>query len=271
MKAKAKKNRANTNRVEDFESYYKGLYGDRWLTIKESLLHDGQKIQLASPFIPTPLEPYELDPASLYVARCLDVQPGETVLDLCSAPGGKSLCLLYLTKGDIELSCNELSLTRFKRLKRVMREHLPEDVYQKIRFSNRDGQRWGLQHAESYDRVLLDAPCSGERHLLENKKELSLWSLKRAKGLHQRQVALLCAAFDSLRPGGRLIYSTCSLNPLENDKTIEVLLKKRSQAKSRPLPHDVPAGAEPTTYGTLILPLETKWGPMFCAKISKDS
>ncbi len=181
------------------------------------------------------LDHYLLDPASLWPAKALEVQPGEQVADLCAAPGGKSLALLFdlverfglSAITDFRLLCSDQSLARIKRLKSVLRTYLPPEVLDRVEVFHRDASRWGLYESDVYDRVLVDAPCSGERHLLQQPKELKKWSKARSRHLTQRQVALLCSALQILKPGGRLVYSTCTVSPLENDSVIEQFQKKR--------------------------------------------
>ncbi len=114
-----------------------------------------------------------------------------------------------------------------------------------------DASRWGLSKTEEFDRILVDAPCSGERHLLKKPLELARWSLKGSKGLVVRQHALLCSALDCLKPGGRLVYSTCSIQPAENDGVIE-RLKKSREGEFEVERVAAPIG-EPTANGWIIL------------------
>lgn len=268
---KAKKKDLQREQVrgeEAFDRYYGEFYGEGWPNLKKALLEDVDKVSLESPFEEKPSQNYELDQASTLVPTQLDFFEADRVLDMCAAPGGKSLCMLYGSKGKIELTCNELSLPRFKRLKAVMRDHLPRDLYESIRFMKTDGSRLGLKFKEEFDHVLLDAPCSGERHLLKTPSELKQWTAKRGKGLQQRQVALICSGFDCLKPGGTLVYSTCSIHALENDGVIAKLLKKRKHAESLDITFDEGIITE---YGRLILPLQKKWGPIYTAKIRKQA
>ncbi len=281
------KNKNKPQGAQLFDEFHKKLYGaELWPKLKEALLANNLKVSLLNPFdekseVVSDAEDisgvkvsaqslsghYELDPASVVVVTALDLNEGDRVLDLCAAPGGKALSLMYRAKGRIELTCNELSLPRFKRLRSVLRDHLPQDIYETIHFKKSDGSRFGLFNKEAFDQVLLDAPCSGERHLLHSKSDLDVWTEKRAKGLHQRQVALICSGFDCLKPGGSLVYSTCSINPLENDAVIEKLLKKRPQAEIQKL--EMTYGTD-TELGHLILPLEKNWGPIYVAKVKKS-
>jgi 16S rRNA C967 or C1407 C5-methylase (RsmB/RsmF family) len=144
-----------------------------------------------------------------------------------------------------------------------------------LRVTNHDGSRWGLHEKGVYDLVMVDAPCSGERHLLESEKDMAVWSIARSRGLAHRQHALLCAALDAARVGRRIVYSTCALATNENDGVIQYFLKKRGdRAKvirpALPAADDLALHPETTEFGWQIMP-DTSGGagPMYCCAIEK--
>lgn len=265
--------------AEGFESYYQGLYKDQWEKIRLSLKNEVHKIKLVSPFSDfTPESLYELDEASVWTARALDLKPGERFLDMCAAPGGKSLTIISSVLGEGEFYLNDMSHDRVHRLKRVLREHLPESLQDRYFVTCRDASRWGQHEPEAFDAILLDAPCSGERHLLDHPRELQNWSPQRGKGLAQRQYSLLCSAAQSLKRGGRLIYSTCTLNTLENDGVISRFSERKPgilsvdpNLKSHLL--QMTQGQDfflETEYGFMIRPdLHGNRGPMYLSKLIK--
>jgi 16S rRNA C967 or C1407 C5-methylase (RsmB/RsmF family) len=208
---------------------------------------------------------YVMDPASYWAAKALEVQPDDQVLDMCAAPGGKSLILAEaLFHGSGELTANEMSETRRERLKKVIQQYIPRDVRDRIWVTGKDGGKFALTHKQKFDRILVDAPCSGERHLFETVKELEEWKPSRSEKLAQRQYALLTAALLACRPGGRIVYSTCSISNLENDLVIEKLLKKKEdqfQVLETALPPR--AGAEKTKHGIQMWPDKCEAGPIY--------
>jgi len=215
---------------------------------------------------------YQMDFASVVAACCLGVVEGDRVLDLCAAPGGKSLVLAELAGPSGFVVCNEASAARRGRLARVIRDYVPEDRMECIKITGHDATQWkrtarGPQ-LRGFDAVLLDAPCSSERHLLHDPKELAMWTPKRTRQNAKRQFDILLQAIQLVKPAGRLLYSTCSISPLENDELIEKLLKKRS-ALIQVAPSDiwplspVALGAEVTTYGFMFYPDTSDWGPMY--------
>lgn len=287
---------------EGFEKFYSEIYGDRWQNLRAALL--AAVVQVARPnafaqnsqAIPPDLasmtidgrrafrleagvrfQPqvdaqgllshYIMDPASIFAAAALEVRSGDDVLDLCAAPGGKSLILAEALGDRGHLTCNELSDRRRARLRAVLEDYLPREMRERVRVTGHDGSKWCLHETEAFDRILLDAPCSGERHLLENPEELKLWSPARSKNLAVRQYALLASAHAVVRRGGRIVYSTCSISPLENDAVVARLLKKRSgEVELRRRSLDV---GEATEHGWMILPDQSGFGPIYHAILER--
>ncbi|MBR5927061.1 MAG: RsmB/NOP family class I SAM-dependent RNA methyltransferase, partial [Spirochaetia bacterium] len=126
---------------------------------------------------------------------------------------------------------------------------------------------WGLYQKDMYDRVLLDAPCSSERHVLSSPYYLAQWTPARTKQLAIRQFAMLAAALDAAKAGGRIVYSTCSISPLENDGVVEKLFKKRKGLFD--IVELEPEIGEKTKYGIQILPDTAGAGPIYYCCLEK--
>ncbi|MDC7225798.1 MAG: RsmB/NOP family class I SAM-dependent RNA methyltransferase [Spirochaetales bacterium] len=254
-----------------FEDYYSEIYKERWDALKSGLLADADGYSISDGL----LKPYYLDMASAAAARTLDVHPGDDVLDMCAAPGGKTLLLALALKGSGSLNSNDRSSDRRRRLKDVIENHLPTEVRENIRVTGHDATRWGLHEKDCYDRVLLDAPCSSEEHVLKSPAHLNRWSPSRTKQLSIQAHAMLAAAVDAVKPGGTILYSTCALSPLENDGVIAKLLKKRSdkvciETISPDSENLSGLNAETTDYGLHILPdRNSGYGPIFMARLKK--
>ncbi|HHX15158.1 MAG TPA: RsmB/NOP family class I SAM-dependent RNA methyltransferase [Fibrobacter sp.] len=251
----------------DFFDFYSRHYGDRWPLLLEAFLEKTNSIKLQ---FSDSLEPYFLDEASQFAAQCLEVEPGMSVLDMCAAPGGKSLVLASTLAGEGTLQCNDRSPERRIRLQHALENTLPADWRSIIKVTGYDASRFGLHCKESYDRILLDAPCSSERHVVQSPKHLAQWSEKRTKRLSIEQGSLLASAVDALSVGGVVVYSTCALSPLENDAVVQKIMKKR-KGKIRLMEISLGfEGAERTEFGVHILPDRCKGrGPIFCAKLEK--
>ncbi|KAK9766814.1 5-methylcytosine rRNA methyltransferase nsun4 [Basidiobolus ranarum] len=213
---------------------------------------------------------YLLDAGSVLATEALDVQPGEHILDMCASPGGKSLCILQRMGGIIggHLTCNEPSATRRKTLGRVMAEYIPKNFGVEITITGEEGWKFLYFGLDRYDKVLVDAPCSSDRHILHDASELKLWTPSRTKNLAKRQFALLQSALKVVKPGGIIVYSTCTLSELENDEIIERTLKK-SKVPFEVIHEDWSFG-EKTKHGWICLPdTANGFGPLYFAKLKK--
>jgi len=249
-----------------FENYYESLFGDRWPPLRESLLLPAASV----PYSDGLLKPYTLDRASVLAALSLRLPASGIILDACAAPGGKGLVLSSRMSGETRLLCNELSAERRRRLKNTLNEHLAEEKLRQVSVSGFDAASLGGRKSEWYrfDAILLDAPCSSERHVIQSPKALAEWTEARPRFLSRRQWSLLSAAFLLLKPGGSLVYATCALSPTENDGPVSRLLVKYVRAIELDEP-DFTEG-EKTKYGRLILPdASDGMGPMYVARFKK--
>jgi 16S rRNA C967 or C1407 C5-methylase (RsmB/RsmF family) len=284
-----------------FDRWFAARYGDRWPALLAAMkVTDGQVARI-NPFAhpaaveallgalqPTalsgcsaggPLPPpardgaglcthYNLDAASVRVARALPIADGARILDLCAAPGGKSL-ILAERMGSGELVANELSAARRGRLKLTLSDYLPPDLRERVRVTGHDATRWSLYERDAYDGILLDAPCSSEAHLVRQPALLADWSPARSRQLAMRQYAMLAAALDAVRTGGFILYATCSISAEENDGVVARLLERRAGRVECCRP-DWQTG-EATEHGQALLPDTTGEGPMYAALLRRVS
>ena len=148
----------------------------------------------------------------------LNPKPGEKVLDLTAAPGSKTtqMCAMMENKGYI--LANELDKLRCERLK----YNIEKQGAKIVEVINQRGEKVGDNHKEEFDKVLLDAPCSGEgRFLGNNVSTYRNWSIKNVIQLSKLQKKLLKSAYEALKPNGIMVYSTCTLNKEENEKVLD--------------------------------------------------
>lgn len=225
----AKKNQNRADRgAAGFDAYYRELFGVRWDSLKAAL----QKESVPLPYsVSKDAKTYYLDRASIFAAYSLPLKNASRILDLCAAPGGKTLVLASLMEENASLTANERSFERKCRLVKVCGECLTEPLKPRVTVTCSDGALWCKSMSECFDRILLDAPCSSERHVLNDKKYLSQWSPARIKTLSMEQWALLSSAYRLLCRDGVLLYSTCALSQKENDSVAERLLKKFDDAE----------------------------------------
>jgi 16S rRNA (cytosine1407-C5)-methyltransferase len=249
-----------------FESYYSSIYGKRWNALRGSLLQKSVPIPYGNGLI----KPYVLDRASVLAAQSLRL-PGEgPILDACAAPGRKSLVIASRMGPRSTLLSNELSGERRRRLDKILDEHLPPELRGRVIVSGFDAAAAGGRKEEHnrFAGILLDAPCSSERHVIAGEKALAEWTHARPRFLARRQWALLSSAFLLLQPGGSLVYATCALSPEENDGVVSRLFEKYRDTVL-PDPPDFYEGEE-TTYGRIILPDTCHgMGPIYVARFRK--
>ena len=249
-----------------FDEHYQNLFDDRWPQLRESLLLPAA----SSPYGEGLKKPYMMDRASVLAANSLRLPPAGIILDACAAPGGKSLVTASRMPEEVRLLSNELSGERRRRLVNVLDEYLDEKKRSRVTVSGFDAGKLGGQKAEwkRFDAIVLDVPCSSERHVIQSPKALAEWKPGRPRSLSIRQWALLSAAFLLLKPGGSLVYITCALTPEENDGPVSRLLSKYGSETELDEP-DFTIG-EMTKYGRLILPdTSDGMGPMYVARLRK--
>lgn len=193
---------------------------------------------------------------------------------MCAAPGGKAMAMLRLflschPEDTFEFTLNERSAARRARLQRVIHDSLPADARVSLRVTSHDARRWGLHEQNQYDIVMLDVPCSSERHLVHDPKSLQLWSPRRSKRLAMDAYAMLAAGLSALKAGGSLLYLTCALSPLENETVIMKAVERRGTEFTVLAPPTL-TGAEPRRYGSIVLPDGAAGrGPLFATLIQK--
>jgi 16S rRNA (cytosine1407-C5)-methyltransferase len=160
--------------------------------------------------------------ASQLPALVLDPQPGERVLDLCAAPGSKTGQLVGLMEGRGDLVAVEKARPRYYR----MVANLRDQGVRNARSVLGSGTGYWHREPEVFDRVLLDAPCSTEgRFRADNPETTRYWSERKIKEMRALQERLLFGAVQCLRPGGSLVYSTCTFAPEENEAVIDRALR----------------------------------------------
>lgn len=214
---------------------------------------------------------WNLDAASVLSAHLLDVQPNDCVLDLCAAPGGKSVALTQLIFPHLHsaaspcgapagrgcLHANELDYSRNKRLAANLWSYPPGSLFETnaVRVLRLDGSDARAVTKfpcgpGGYDRVLLDAPCSSKRHIIHAHvkasaggriaDEIVRWRRRTSKSLAKVQVNLLMTALRAVKVGGRVMYSACSIDIGENDGVVDKMLSVVEEDKKKiGLPWDV--------------------------------
>lgn len=240
---------------------------------------------------PTPLGPveiqshYMIDGASVLAVLALDVRVGDDCADYCAAPGGKSLAALMTLKPNT-LLCNDLSSSRSSKMKRIFKQYLPDIGYIRstLRTSVEKAER--MVHPDSYDKILVDVPCSNDRTSVET-LDNNIFKRTRTEErleLPTKQTAILMAALKSLKPNGSVVYSTCTLSPIENDGVVQRALIQLLEEgwQSKYVVMDLREAFRPFRglfkfntkfkYGQQIMPsIMSNFGPMYICKIKRVS
>ena len=175
---------------------------------------------------------YLQDPSAMSAAALLDPQPGERILDLAAAPGGKTTQLAALMKGQGLLVANEIKTKRLN--------HLVVNVERwgagNVVVTNETPERLADHFGAAFDRVIVDAPCSGEGMFRKDLGARADWSMEMVAGCAVRQGNILQVAAHLVRPGGHLLYSTCTFAPEEDEGVIARFVQKHPDFEVELLP-----------------------------------
>ncbi|RWS03221.1 5-methylcytosine rRNA methyltransferase NSUN4-like protein, partial [Dinothrombium tinctorium] len=170
---------------------------------------------------------YLLDGASVLPVLALDVNVKDTVADFCAAPGGKALSLMLTFKPSL-LFCNDKSAARLSRLKSVFKSYIPDlaSLSGIVQFAEEDAKI--LYKSHKFDKILVDVPCTNDRVSVTEDENNWFKSarMKERIALPQNQMEILVSGMKALKPGGTLVYSTCSLSPIQNDGVVHMALKQ---------------------------------------------
>lgn len=175
---------------------------------------------------------YIMDSSSLLIHYFLDIKDGFNILDLCAAPGGKTISI-SLKNPNCNIISNDISMSRIL----SMRENLERLGIVNVSLSCINPAKLNLKYKNTFDIIILDAPCSGSSMFRKNEFSKLDWSIEKVNKCVSTQKELIQIAFNLLKPGGILSYSTCSFSYEENEGVILDFLSKESTAKLINLPH----------------------------------
>ena len=190
--------------------------------IKNGFYYDGEKESPAKhPYYFAGLY-YLQEPSAMTPADRLPVEPGDRVLDVCAAPGGKATELGAKLQGSGLLVANDISNSRAKGLLKNLELF---GIGNMLVLSEEPGKLTGY-FREYFDKILIDAPCSGEGMFRKDPKMMKAWEEHGPEFFSRLQRSIVTQAAEMLRPGGMLLYSTCTFDALENEGTIAYLMEK---------------------------------------------
>jgi len=162
---------------------------------------------------------FSQEASSMIPAVVLDPKPNMLVLDMAAAPGGKTTQIAQYMKNEGCIIANDVKVDRLN----ILISNLQRCGVLIARVTMKDG-RFFRRFKDKFDRVLLDAPCSNVGMIRKNFKYLKMWRLKDVISLSRLQKELIMAGYQALKPGGILVYATCTLDPLENEEVINHLI-----------------------------------------------
>ncbi|WP_334328676.1 RsmF rRNA methyltransferase first C-terminal domain-containing protein [Companilactobacillus sp. HBUAS59699] len=168
---------------------------------------------------------YSQEPSAMYVAEVLDPKETDKVLDLCAAPGSKSTYIATKMNAHGLLVTNEINNKRA----RVLSSNIERMGITNAVVTNNSPKDFEKKFEGYFDRILVDAPCSGEGMFRKDPESVQYWSLDYVEQCANRQRHILDSAFKLLKPGGTLVYSTCTFSPEENEENIDYFLNQHSE------------------------------------------
>ena len=164
---------------------------------------------------------YLQEASAMSAVALLEPQPGERICDLCAAPGGKTTQIAGRMQGEGFLLCNEINPKRAK----ILSRNIERMGVANALVTNEHPQNLAKRYADYFDRVLIDAPCSGEGMFRKEEAAVTDWSQETVEMCARRQAEILHSGAQLVRPGGRLVYSTCTFAPEENEQAIAHFLE----------------------------------------------
>jgi tRNA (cytosine49-C5)-methyltransferase len=167
---------------------------------------------------------YVQEISSMLPVLALDVRPGDFVLDLCASPGSKTTQMAARMENKGTIIANDIKLDRVK----ILNANLERCGVANVVVCRNDGVGLCTRMAKrgfKFDKILLDAPCSGEGTLRSSPKTFKMWNLKVVKKLSREQKKLFASCVGCLRAGGEIVYSTCTHSPEENEGVVDFALK----------------------------------------------
>ena len=209
---------------------------------------------------------YIQEPSAMCVVEVADPKPGEYVLDLCAAPGGKSTQIAGRMAGEGLLVCNEIVPNRAK----ILSQNIERLGIKNAVVLNHSPQELETRFVSFFDRIVVDAPCSGEGMFHKEEAALTEWSPENVEMCAKRQKEILACAVNMLCPGGVLVYSTCTFAPAEDEEMVDWLLKTYPELELLPIDTQALGISEGSLPGTgRIWPHMQRGEGHFVARVKK--
>ncbi len=219
----------------EFESRWEAEFGEvprpiPW--VKGGYYYDGSAVRPGHSIAFAQGLFYIQDPSAMYPAAAAEPEPGMRVLDLCSAPGGKAIQMASRMAGRGILYCNDISGSRIKALIRNLEQFGVRNAV----VLNESPDKLAPAFRGYFDVVVTDVPCSGEGMFRKDRGSVNEWDRHGSERLSGLQLSILSGAAEMTKPGGRIIYSTCTYAPEEDEMVLEAFLRSNPEFVMEPLP-----------------------------------
>lgn len=233
------------------------------------------------------LSHFLMDGASVLPPLMLNVQPGDHVFDACAAPGGKSLLLLQTHLPKVLVS-NDIQESRCNRIRKIMDQYIYDfnTRWNNHRCVIRKEDARDCLEFEAYDKILVDVPCTTDRHAvnIDDNNIFKSTRIKERLRMPELQAGILQNCIRLLKPGGSLVYSTCSLSPIQNDGVVHMALSNVFKDHGITMTiNDLSLAVQPFNsimkfehpkglkYGQMVIPfLPSNFGPMYFCKLTRN-
>jgi len=163
---------------------------------------------------------FSQEASSMIPPVVMNPEPGMKVLDIAAAPGAKTTQIAQYMENEGCIVANDVKHSRIN----ILISNLQKCGVLIAKVTDKDGRFFG-RFGERFDAVLVDAPCSNMGMIRKNYKNIKLWRLRDCYGLSRLQKELLVAAYKAVKPGGVVVYSTCTLEPMENEEVVDYILR----------------------------------------------
>lgn len=175
---------------------------------------------------------YFQEASAMCAGEALPVNEGDFILDLCAAPGGKSTHIAQKLSGTGLLVSNEIN----KKRAGILSENIERMGFKNVIVTNESPEKLEVHFPHFFDKIVVDAPCSGEGMFRKEPQAVTEWSVAHTESCAERQRHILKSAIKMLKPGGYIVYSTCTFAPCENEETIAYILENFPEFKLCEIP-----------------------------------
>lgn len=209
---------------------------------------------------------YIQEPSAMTPAMAANIKPGDRVLDLCAAPGGKSTQAAAYLKGEGLLVSNDFSASRVK----ALQKNIEVSGIDNVLITNEDPKNLANVYKEYFDKIIVDAPCSGEGMFRKDSAVFKAYLSRGPENFTDLQVSILNEAAKMLKPGGTLVYSTCTYSKVEDEGSLNKFLSTHPEFEIDPIKAEFGFEESKGLSGTVrLFPHKLKGEGHFVARLKK--